>query len=169
MFKYKNQRVGVFIDVSNMYHSAKNLYGARINFKEILKTVVDGRQLIRAIAYVIKSNNNEEDSFFDALEKRGFEVRMKDLQIFYGGAKKGDWDVGMSMDAVRIADKVDVIVLVTGDGDFAALADYLKNNKGCRVEVIGFERTTSSLLINAADAFYNLEIKPELFLIKSVK
>ncbi len=169
MTKHKAQRVGVFVDVSNMYYSAKNLYGAKVDFGKVLLAAVSDRNLVRAFAYVIKADVGAEKEFFDALEKRGFEVRMKDLQIFYGGAKKGDWDVGMSMDAVRIADKVDVIVLVTGDGDFAALADYLKNNKGCRVEVIGFERTTSSLLINAADAFYNLEIKPELFLIKSVK
>jgi len=169
MTKHKAQRVGVFVDVSNMYYSAKNLYGAKVDFGKVLSAAVSGRNLIRAFAYVIKADVGTEKEFFDALEKRGFEVRMKDLQIFYGGAKKGDWDVGMSMDAVRIADKVDVIVLVTGDGDFAALADYLKNNKGCRVEAIGFERTTSSHLINAVDAFYNLEIKPELFLIKSVK
>ena len=73
----------------------------------------------------------------------------------------------MSMDAIRLAEKVDVVVLVTGDGDFSALCDYLKNNKGCRVEVVGFGRTTSSLLINACDDFYNLEEKPDAFLIRS--
>src|SRR3989339_947978 len=114
MTKHKAQRVGVFVDVSNMYYSAKNLYGAKVDFGKVLLAAVSDRNLVRAFAYVIKADVGAEKEFFDALEKRGFEVRMKDLQIFYGGAKKGDWDVGMSMDAVRIADKVDVIVLVTG-------------------------------------------------------
>ena len=164
---HSDQRVGVFVDVSNMYYSAKNLYGAKVDFGKVLHAAVSGRKLIRAFAYVIKADVGTEKEFFDALEKRGFEVRTKDLQVFLGGAKKGDWDVGIAMDAIRLADKVDVIVLVTGDGDFAALEDYLKNNKGCRVEVVGFERTTSSMLTSSADAFSNLEDAPDKFLIKS--
>jgi len=164
---HSDQRVGVFVDVSNMYYSAKNLYGAKVDFGKVLHAAVSGRKLIRAFAYVIKADVGTEKEFFDALEKRGFEVRTKDLQVFLGGAKKGDWDVGIAMDAIRLADKVDVIVLVTGDGDFAALVDYLKNNKGCRVEVVGFERTTSSMLTSSADAFGNLEDAPDKFLIKS--
>ncbi|MFH1566129.1 MAG: NYN domain-containing protein [bacterium] len=164
---HNDQRVGVFVDVSNMYYSAKNLYGAKVDFGKVLQFAVSDRKLIRAFAYVIKADVGTEKEFFDALEKRGFEVRTKDLQVFLGGAKKGDWDVGIAMDAIRLADKVDVIVLVTGDGDFSALVDYLKNNKGCRVEIVGFERTTSSMLVNSADAFSNLEKEPEKFLIKS--
>jgi len=167
MSMHSDQRVGVFVDVSNMYYSAKNLYGAKVDFGKVLQLAVSDRKLIRAFAYVIKADVGAEKEFFDALEKRGFEVRTKDLQVFFGGAKKGDWDVGIAMDAIRLADKVDVIVLVTGDGDFVALVDYLKNNKGCRVEVVGFERTTSSLLINSADAFSSLEKDPEKILIKS--
>src|SRR3990167_4100964 len=111
----KNHRVGVFVDVQNMYHSARNLYGARVNFKELLKEAVAGRKLIRAIAYVIKSQAGEEQSFFEVLDKQGFEVKMKDLQIFFGGAKKADWDIGIAVDAVKLADKLDNAVLVTGD------------------------------------------------------
>src|SRR3989338_6748188 len=106
MVKHQDQRVGIFVDVANMYHSAKNLYGARLNFKEVLKDAVANRRLIRAIAYVIKSNSTEEQSFFDALDKQGFEVKHKDLQVFAGGAKKADWDVGMAVDAIKLADKL---------------------------------------------------------------
>jgi len=165
--KLKDQRVAVLIDVQNMYYSARNLYRKKVNFKEVLKTAQNGRKLIRALAYVIKTETQESETFFQALVRAGIEVKMKDLQIFPGGLKKGDWDVGIAMDAIRLADKVDVIVLVTGDGDFAALVDYLKNNKGCRVEVVGFERTTSSMLTSSADAFSNLEDAPDKFLIKS--
>jgi uncharacterized protein (TIGR00288 family) len=156
MIKHSEQRVGVLVDVSNMYHSAKNLYKKRVNFREVLKTAVAGRKLIRATAYVIKTETEEESPFFEALSQQGFEVHMKDLQIFSGGAKKADWDVGISVDAIKLAEKLDVIVLVTGDGDFIPLVSYLQNTKACLVEIIAFRQTTSSKLIEEADDFTNL-------------
>jgi uncharacterized LabA/DUF88 family protein len=156
MIKHKDQRVGVLVDVSNMYHSAKNLYKKRVNFKEVLKEAAAGRKLIRATAYVIKTESREEMSFFEALNQQGFEVKMKDLQIFAGGMKKADWDVGISMDAIKLSEKLDVIILVTGDGDYIPLVNYLQNTKGCLVEIMGFRRTTSSKLIEEADDFTDM-------------
>ncbi|MEA1963494.1 MAG: NYN domain-containing protein [Patescibacteria group bacterium] len=156
MIKHKEQRVGVLVDVSNMYHSAKNLYHKRVNFKEVLKEAVSGRKLIRAIAYVIRTETEEEAPFFEALSQQGFEVKMKDLQIFAGGAKKADWDVGIAMDAIRLANNLDVIILVSGDGDYLPLMTYLQNTTGSLVEVVGFRQTTSSKLIEEADDFINL-------------
>lgn len=154
--KHKDQRVGVLIDVSNMYHSAKNLYKRRVNFKEILKEAVAGRKLIRATAYVIRAENEEENNFFEALSQQGFQVIIKDLQVFTGGAKKGDWDVGIAVDAIKLAEKLDVLILVTGDGDYLPLVTYLQNTQGCLVEIMGFRQTTSSRLIEEADDFVNL-------------
>jgi uncharacterized LabA/DUF88 family protein len=154
--KYSDQRVGVFVDVQNMYHSAKSLYGARTNFLEILKTAVAGRKLIRALAYATRSESEEEQAFFDALEKAGFELKTKDLQIFPGGMKKGDWDVGIAVDAIRLSTSLDAIVLVTGDGDYLPLIDYLKNTRGTRAEVIAFGRSASGKLKEAADDFTDL-------------
>jgi len=156
MIKHEEQRVGVFIDVSNMYHSAKNLFGKKVNFKEILKDAVARRKLIRATAYVIKTESEEELHFFEALSQQGFEVRMKDLQIFAGGIKKADWDVGIAVDAIKLGDKLDVIVLVSGDGDYLPLVSYLQNTKGCLVEVMAFRQTASSKLIEESDDFTNL-------------
>lgn len=156
MTKHKDQRVGVLVDVSNMYHSAKNLYKKKVNFKEVLKEAVAGRHLIRAIAYVIRTEGEEETPFFEALNQQGFEVNMKDLQIFAGGSKKADWDVGISVDAIKLAEKLDVIVLVTGDGDYLPLVEYLQNTKGCLVEVMAFRQTASSKLVEEADDFINL-------------
>lgn len=164
--KYQNQRVGVFVDVANMYHSAKNLYRANVNFAKILEEAVANRQLIRAIAYVIRSKSREEQTFFEALGRQGFEVKMKDLQIFPGGMKKADWDVGITVDAIKLADKLDVIVLVSGDGDYLPLVNYLKENKGCRVEVIAFGETTSAKLIESADEFTDLSKNKRRFLIR---
>lgn len=156
MIKHKEQRVGILVDVSNMYHSAKNLYKHRVNFKEVLKTAVAGRKLIRAIAYVIKTENEEGSAFFEALTQQGFEIKMKDLQIFTSGVKKADWDVGITVDAIKLAEKLDVVILVTGDGDYIPLVNYLQNTKGCLVEVMAFRQTTSSKLIEEADDFVNL-------------
>ncbi len=169
MIKHKEQRVGVFVDVANMYHSAKNLYGAKVNFKEVLKTATADRKLIRAIAYVIRSESEEEKSFFGALDSQGFEVKAKDLQIFAGGAKKADWDVGVAIDAIKTADKLDSIILVSGDGDYLPLVTYLKENKGCQVEVLAFGKTTSSKLIEAVDDFIDLGKDTKKYLITSQK
>ncbi len=163
--KHKNQRVAVLIDVQNMYHSAKALYKKRVNFKEVLKSAVAGRQLIRAIGYVIKTETGEERPFFEALSNIGIELKIKDLQVFPGGSKKADWDVGMTLDAVRLANSaIDALVLVTGDGDFVHLVEYLKGN-GKQVEVVAFGKSTSSRLREAADDFTDLEENPRKFLI----
>jgi uncharacterized LabA/DUF88 family protein len=164
--KRKDQRVGIFVDVQNLYHSAKNLYKARVNFKELLKELVAGRQLIVATAYVVKSGETAEAAFFDVLKKSGFELRSKDLQIFPGGMKKADWDVGMAVDAIRMSDLIDVIILVTGDGDFVPLIEYLKWGKGRTVEVAAFGRSASAKFKEAADDFLDLDKLPRVLIKK---
>jgi len=163
--KNKDQRVSVFIDVQNLYHSAKNLHQARVNFREILKTATAGRQLTRAFAYVVKTKTGEEKPFFDALINLGIETRVKDLQEYYGGLKKADWDVGIAVDAIKTSDRVDAVVLVSGDGDYVPLVDYLKNH-GRRVEVMAFGKSTSSKLREAADEFIDLEEENGKYLLK---
>jgi uncharacterized LabA/DUF88 family protein len=152
----KDQRVGVFVDVQNLYYSAKHLYNKKVNFNTLLKEAIADRKLIRAIAYVIKADVKDEQTFYDILQEIGFEVRAKDLQIFIGGAKKGDWDVGIAMDVMRLAPKLDTIVLISGDGDFSDLLDHAKS-LGCRTEVIAFGRTTSHKLLEEADLFIDLD------------
>ncbi|MBI4709360.1 MAG: NYN domain-containing protein [Candidatus Portnoybacteria bacterium] len=166
VIKHKEQRVGIFIDAQNMYHSARNLYQAKVNFKEVLKTAVAGRKLIRAAAYVIKTEAGDERAFFDALTRIGIEIKMKDLQIFPGGMKKGDWDVGMAVDAIEQAEKLDAIVLLTGDGDFTPLVEYLRVKFGCQVEVIAFGKSASAKLKEMADDFIDLCQDPKKYLIK---
>lgn len=164
MLKHHDQRVGVFVDVANMYYSARNLYGARANFGNILEGAVAGRKLIRATAYVVRAETPDEAKFFEALDKQGFELKSKDLQVFAGGAKKGDWDVGITIDAVSIAPKLDVVVLVTGDGDFVPLVQFLQF-LGQRVEVMAFGDTASQKLQEAADDFTDLAEMKSQFLI----
>jgi len=135
VIKHKDQRVGVFIDTQNLYHSARNLYHAKVNFGAIMKEAVGVRQLVRAIAYVIKTEGDDEKGFFEALGKVGIETKVKDLQIFWGGAKKADWDVGLAVDAMRLAPKLDAVVIVSGDGDFLPVLKYLKE-KGKKVVIL---------------------------------
>lgn len=161
----KNHRIGVFVDVSNMYHSAKNLYKSRVNFRELLKLATANRQLVRAIAYVVKSDTEEEKAFFDALEKAGYELKSKDLQIFPGGMKKGDWDVAVAVDAISLSKQLDVVVIVSGDGDYEPLVEYLKFS-GLIVEAVGFKRSTSSKLIDVSNNFTDLEELKDKILLK---
>ncbi|HEY4521647.1 MAG TPA: NYN domain-containing protein [Candidatus Paceibacterota bacterium] len=163
--RHKNQRVAVFIDAQNMYHSARSLFGGRVNFKNVLQNAVGGRQLIRAFSYVIRTKTGEEKAFLEALEKAGIELRVKDLQEFYGGAKKGDWDVGLTVDAIRTSVIVDTIVIASGDGDFIPLVEYLKN-QGRRVEVMAFGKSTSGKLKEVADDFVDLGEEPGKYILK---
>jgi uncharacterized LabA/DUF88 family protein len=165
VIKHKEQRVGVFIDTSNLYHSAKNLYKRKVNFGAVLKDAVAGRKLVRAIAYVITSEGGEEKNFFEALTKLGIETRTKDLQVFSGGTKKGDWDVGLAVDAMKMAPKLDALILVAGDGDFVPLVEYLQSTSGIQVEVVSFGKSASMKLKDQADDFLDLSDNYRKYLI----
>lgn len=164
VIKHEEQRVAIIIDTQNLYHSAKNLYKAKVNFAAVVDEALGNRKLIRAVSYVVNTESGEEQPFFEALEKVGIEIKTKDLQIFYGGAKKADWDVGMAVDAIKMAHKVDAIVLVTGDGDFIPCVEYVKS-LGCQVEAVTFGRSASSGLRAAVDDFTDLDEDPGTFLI----
>lgn len=163
--KHIEQRVGIFIDTANLYHTAKNLFHRKVNFGEIVKEALAGRRLVRAVAYVITSETGEESAFFEALTKMGIETKTKDLQVFHGGAKKADWDVGIAIDAVTLAPKLDTVVLVTGDGDYIPLVKYLQHHSGVQVEVASFGQSTSKSLVQEADDFLDLSEDPKRFLI----
>ncbi len=165
IIKHPEQRVGIFIDTQNLYHSAKNLYKRKVNFQTIIKEALAGRKLIRAIAYVITSEAGDEKGFFDALTKMGVETKTKDLQIFTGGAKKGDWDVGLAVDAITMAPKLDAIIILSGDGDFIPLVEYLQIHSGIQVEVVSFGKSSSSKLREACDDFMDLSENPRKYLI----
>jgi uncharacterized protein (TIGR00288 family) len=164
IIRHPEQRVAILIDTQNLYHSGKNIYKSKVNFAAVVKAALGKRKLVRALSYVVNTESGEEGAFFEALEKVGIEIKTKDLQIFYGGAKKADWDVGLAVDAIKLAPKVDSIVLVTGDGDFIPLVEYLKS-QGCQVEVITFGRSASSGLRDVVDDFIDMDENPSEFLI----
>lgn len=165
VIKHKSQRVGIFIDTQNIYHSAKNLYGAKVNFGQVVKDALDGRVLIRATAYVITTESGDEKNFFEALTKVGITTKTKNLQIFAGGSKKADWDVGMAIDAISLSPKLDAVILITGDGDFIPLVEYLKITQGCQVELVSFGKSTSAKLVEAVDGFIDLDENPYKYML----
>lgn len=165
IIKQKDQRVGIFIDAQNLYHTAKNLYKRKVNFANVVKDSLAGRKLIRAIAYVITTESNDEGAFFDALTKSGIETKSKDLQIFYDGSKKADWDIGLAIDCVSMAPKLDAIIIVSGDGDFVPLCNYLKYHHGVQVEVVTFGKSASANLKEVADDFLDLSTNAKKYLI----
>ncbi len=157
------QRIAVLIDTQNMYHSAKHLFGAKLAFGKVVEAVAGERAILRAIAYVAKSKTGEEAAFFDALKDMGIELKIKDVQEFSSGAKKADWDVGIAVDAVKLGEKVDVIILMTGDGDFVPLVEYL-HGRGVIVEVAAFAESTNVKLRNVADRFFDISAQANQFL-----
>jgi len=165
IIKHKEQRVGIFIDTQNLYHSAKNLFGHKVNFAKIVEDALAGRKLIRSIAYVITSEAGDEQGFFEALNKNGIETKTKDLQVFMGGAKKGDWDVGLAVDAITLAPKIDAAIIISGDGDFVPLVQYLQIHSGIQVEVVSFAKSASQRLIESCNDFMDLTLNPEKYLI----
>ena len=146
-----------------MYYSAKNLYDSKVDYSSLLKVAKDERKLIRAISYVVKAETPDEENFFDALKEIGFQVKEKELKEFYGGGKKGDWDMGIAIDAIKMSDRIDVAVLITGDGDFRSLVEHLKA-EGIQVEIMSFGKSTAGELVESADVFLNMDKKKDLYL-----
>lgn len=157
------QRVGIFVDIQNLYYTARNVYNSRVNFGAILKDAVGDRPLVRALAYGIRAQMPEEETFFDAVRKSGFELKLKDLQSFYGGAKKGDWDTGIVMDIIKLNPKLDAVVLASGDSDYIPLVEYLQV-LGQRVELVSFGKSTSSKLSELVDIQLDLDDNPSKYL-----
>lgn len=150
------QRVAVFVDVQNMYYAARNLYNSKLEFAKLLRFLGRGRELCRALAYIVERPGMEQDKFIEVLRRNGYEVHKKVLIERADGSQKGDWDLGIALDAISLADRVDAAVLVTGDGDFTTLCTYLRN-RGVRVEVASFPESTAVELMKTCDHFHRLD------------
>jgi uncharacterized LabA/DUF88 family protein len=161
---HDGQRVAVLADAQNLYHTAQSLHSRNIDYSALLEKATMDRELTRAIAYVIRAESPEEESFFEALRDIGFETKLKDIKTFGDGSQKADWDVGIVLDAVTLASKVDTLVLASGDGDFARLCSHLRH-EGVRIEVFSFESSTAEELVDAADSFHDMGEREEEFLL----
>lgn len=157
-----SMNVGVFIDVSNLFYSARSM-GVEVNYIRLLEHVTRNRHLIRASAYTgIDPENGSQRRFVDFLSANGYRVVCKDIQKHESGRIKADLDVEMTLDVYMMSEKFDVVVLITGDGDFKRLVEVVQQ-KGVRVEIVGFGASTSSDLIAMADQFTEISTIPEIF------
>lgn len=154
-------RVGIFVDVQNMFYAAKKLDGARLDYESMLDRIVSNRRLIRAVAYIVESSEIDQSGFISVLEKKGYQVRRKELKSFMDGTAKGDWDMGMAIDILETTNHLDVVALVTGDGDFVSLVRLVKK-LGPMVELYAFGHNLSGELKETSDKFF--EIGSELLL-----
>jgi len=139
-----------------MFYSAKHLRNAKLNYAKLMDKAVRGRQLIRAICYVVNNADIDQSSFTDMLKSNGYEIKSKELRIRADGSSKADWDMGMAIDAVALAEKLDTLVIVSGDGDFIDLVHYLQS-KGVFVEAISFPKSTNEDLTKAVDLYTPIE------------
>ncbi|HIE25946.1 TPA: NYN domain-containing protein [Candidatus Poribacteria bacterium] len=149
----KQQRVGVFVDVQNMFYAAKDRYNARLDYLKLLDMIVGDRTVVAAVAYVVQMPEVDQTAFISFLEHNGYHVKSKELRMRLDGSAKGDWDMGIAIDIISMLDDLDVIILASGDGDFCALVEMVKK-KGCRVEVVAFPHNTSIDLQQKADEFF---------------
>jgi uncharacterized LabA/DUF88 family protein len=154
--RQRGQRVGLFVDVQNMFYSAKHLYQAKINYRRLIEDLTAGRHLVRAVAYLVTKPEVDQTAFVDALTRLGYEIKVKYLKIRPDGTAKGDWAMELSLDVMSIAPRLDTVILVTGDGDYVPLVERLKV-LGCRTEVVGFPQNTATELMNVSHAFVAID------------
>lgn len=151
--KREDLRVGVFVDVQNMFYAAKKQHEARLDYVKLLHHIVKGRRLISAIAYVIENPEIDQTSFFSLLSHHSFKIRKKPLIQRADGSQKGDYDMEIALEILNFVDQLDIVALVSGDGDFVSLVETIKM-RGPRVEVYAFTQNTALDLKEAADNFF---------------
>ena len=177
------ERVAVFVDGANLYHSIKSYYKGVLDYDRLLSAAVGERQLLRATFYIVEKQQDAEDpqatpsarSFVYNLNKFGYKVRSKPLVVHETFtpegertfSHKGDWDIGIVVDMMRLAEHADTYVLVSGDGDYVEAVEYLQSEKGLRVEVISAAQCTSQALLDVCDSHTDLADISELFREKS--
>jgi uncharacterized LabA/DUF88 family protein len=157
-----SHNVGVFVDVSNLFYSAKSA-GVEVNYCRLLDAAVAGRDLIRACAYTgVDPDNPNQRKFIDFLRANGYKVVSKDIHKYEGGRIKANLDIEIAVDILLLSENLDVVVLISGDGDFVRLLEAVQS-KGVRCEVISFGISTSNELIDAADLFTEISALPGIF------
>ncbi len=156
------KRVSIFVDVQNIYYTVKQIYGCHFNYNKFILDAINSRELIKAIAYAIDKGDNKQIKFQNILKNMGFEVKLKPFIQRSDGSRKGDWDIGITIDILDFVKQSDIIVLASGDGDFGLLIDKIKKEYNVIVEVYGVQELTANSLIEKSTKF--IPIKGDLLL-----
>lgn len=151
------EKVAIFVDVQNVYYTARQIFGKHFDYNKFWQQATAGREVVTAMAYAIERGDEKQYQFQNILRAIGFEVKLKPFIQRADGSAKGDWDVGITIDAMEYSNSADVIILVSGDGDFDLLANKIREDKGKRVEVYGVAQLTAKSLINAASEFVPID------------
>ena len=151
------KKIAIFVDVQNIYYTTRQAYERQFNYRKFWERIGYEGEITRASAYAIARNDDKQIKFQDALKHIGFEVKLKPYIQRSDGSAKGDWDVGITIDVMEAAKEVDIIVLLSGDGDFDLLLDKIRNDYGVTAQVYGVPALTANSLINAADSYQRIE------------
>lgn len=156
------KKIAIFVDVQNIYYTTRDAYGRQFNYRELWQQLSTQGEIIAATAYAIDRNDDKQLKFQQALKHIGFTVKLKPYIQRSDGSAKGDWDVGITIDVLEAARDVDIVVLLSGDGDFDLLLEKIKNDYKVIAEVYGVPELTADSLIRAASRFH--PIKEDLLL-----
>lgn len=151
------EKIAILVDVQNVYYTCRERYGRNFNYNQFWRQVTQGRHVFKANAYAIASKEPQQRQFHHILRGVGFEVMLKPFIQRSDGSAKGDWDVGIALDAYELAQQVDTVVLVSGDGDFEPLVERIQQRFQVKVEVYGVPRLTAQSLIDVASQFVPIE------------
>ncbi len=151
------KKVAIFVDVQNIYYTVKQVYGCNFDYNAFWLHATTDREVVSAVAYAIDRADQKQREFQNILRAIGFEVKLKPFIKRADGSAKGDWDVGITIDALEFTEDADDVVLLSGDGDFDLLVNKLRVDRGKRVEVYGVQELTAKSLINAATEFIPIE------------
>ncbi len=154
--EFQREKIALFVDSQNLYYSAKMGYAAKVNYDKLLNLITGERQLIKAYAYIVQPPEGDVKPFATSLERIGYIVKTKGVRTRADGSAKANWDMGIALDILGTLDRVDTIVLASGDGDFVPLVDFIKN-KNKRVEIFAFSENTAYDLKEKADRFVSLD------------
>ena len=149
------RKLAIFVDIQNIYYTTRDTYGLAFDYRSFWKEISQKGQIVQATAYAIKRQNNDQQTRFqDALKHIGFNVKLKPFIQRSDGSAKGDWDVGITIDVMQVAERVDEIILLSGDGDFDLLLQTIRDSYNTTSSVFGVPELTAKSLIDSADYFY---------------
>mgnify|MGYP000167902103 CR=1 FL=1 len=151
------ESISILVDVQNVYYTTKQAYGRNFDYNKFWAKVTKNRKVVKAVAYAIDRDDEKQKQFQNILKAIGFEVKLKPFIQRSDGSAKGDWDVGIALDAMDYAELSETIVLVSGDGDFDLLARKIRTKQNCSVEIYGVEVLTAASLIASANQFIPIE------------
>jgi uncharacterized LabA/DUF88 family protein len=150
-------RSGIYVDVQNIYYTTRQVYNRQFNYRALWKHLAKSTSISIAIAYAVDRGITEQQKFQSALRHVGFEVKLKPYISRSDGSSKGDWDVGITIDIIKNAPEIDRIVLLSGDGDFDVLVNYVRHTYDVGVDIYGVSALTASSLKYSADRFYPID------------